>query len=179
MTKKKLTQREIEKKIWEWSQDLSEVEDPKWWLKRASDFHIASKLIIEDYTSELKSAKETLPTSKTYIFSTITPFLFMLATTIELYLKTYLIAKGEPLKKVLKYNHKLKELRLKCLSFGDNRFNNGSLPYIADSYGKVLLESGGLRYPGRNTPPAIFPDYVDVMDELKKVVKEVVKKQTS
>lgn len=161
----------IEEDIWKQSQGQTALSDPKHWLSQANSFHHVVDYIMKDYLISLTQGKAPQGNGD-YLFKIFTPFLFLLATTIELYLKGYLVSKGVSMMKVRSYKHNLKTLRLACLSFGDKRFGSGMIQYITDYYGRVLSNDGGLRYPGRKPPPMIFPDYVTVLDELESILNE-------
>lgn len=170
--KKRLSREEIDKLIWDQAEDPQSLKDPRKWLGRANNFHDVAKLVIDVHIASMRKVEAKQLNDQKMLFSTIIPFLYLLATAVELYLKGYLIAKRKPVDEVTGYKHDLKKLRLECLSYGDDRFNKGLISYITDSYGRVFLENGGLRYPNRKPPPLILPDYVNVMILLKTILTE-------
>ncbi len=154
--------------------DENQLKDPKEWQRLARAFRFSTNLIINDYVD--KDTK--IPADGRHItfWSVFEPFMYMLGTTIELYLKGYLIAKGEKYKDVKSLRHLLEKLRLRCCKY-DEEFHNGVLPYITKFYGRVILDSGGLKYPGKRPPGLLFPDYITVMDKLDDMLVSVVKSE--
>lgn len=142
---------------------------PEAWLNNARSFKLATERIVFEYMQALRANN----INSVSLGQVITPFLYLESTTVELYLKTYLLAKGVPLSKVEKYKHELKKIYIKCLEYGDSSFDDLILKQVV-IYGEVYLSFYGVKYPGIKSMGAIFPDYVTILDTLDKIVAEVV-----
>lgn len=146
--------------------DLELEKDPKEWMQRGDEFRMTAKYLSKEYMESMfEDNGETLPAKHPMLWASV-PFIYIVATTLEIYLKGYLIAKGLKIEEVRKFQHDIEKVRKKCSEY-NLKFDKGTLPYITTNYGKLILENGGMRYPNRKAIPLLFPDYVDIMDEIR------------
>lgn len=127
---------------------------------KAITYH-STVLFIKEEFDKIKSLD-----AKPYIFNASLATSYLTGLASELYMKGYLVFKGEnpDMLRERKVGHNLKTLRQKCLSYGDQRFKEDSLMFMTDTLGKHLMEDGGIRYPDKHDMPPIY------LNEFKKAL---------
>lgn len=150
--------------------EKNRLKDPIYWFMKAITYHSAAIFILKKF-NRIKSLDE-----KPYIFnaSLTVPYLTGLAS--ELYMKGYLVFKGKnpDTLRDREIGHNLKNLREKCLNYGDHRFKENSLIFVTDTLGEHLMEDGGIRYPDKqDMPPIYFKEFEKALSVLREISSEV------
>jgi len=132
--------------------NIDRSEDPGYWYIWALDFK-NTFLFLYDQTFKLLNSKninlDQLPSQPGNI-----SILTIYFSTLELYMKTFLLANKSFELSLLKtkYRHKLSEIREKCADI-DNRFNNENLKWIIDTMEKSIKSDWSqIKYPLKRAP---------------------------
>src|SRR5690554_3537036 len=120
--------------------NLKIIEKPQHWLEQARAFKLATKHLIAFDLVNIKAANIT---EKFLISSMTQPFFFLLANTVELYLKGYLRATNMPLEEIRKKDHDLELLLYECQKHS-SRFDDSEITFFVNNYGNAILQYGGL-----------------------------------
>lgn len=147
--------------------DKNRLKDPMMWFMKAYAYASICRVIRKE-CGKVLYIKEN-PELKINAIRAV-PYLTGLAS--ELFMKGYLISKGNSEKDVTILKHNLKNIREKCLEYGDKRFDNDNLKFLTDTCGDQLMEEGGIRYPDKHEMIA-FPEFVDALDILQNICSDV------
>lgn len=144
------------------------LHDPMFWFMKASAYSSACIFIMEEF-SEIRDGQE----KPALYFNSIRAVPYLAGIASELYMKGYLIFKGEGPTALRNTRHNLKLLREKCVNFGDPRFKSGDLVFLTDTLGEHLMEDGGIRYPDKHEMPIYLTEFKKALDVLQKLGSEV------
>lgn len=147
--------------------DKKRLKDPMFWFMKAWAYSSTCVFIWKEF---LKVASPIENPELAINSIRATPYLTGLAC--ELFMKGYLIFKGELHSKVIRLKHDLKALREECAKFGDIRFTDDNLKFLTDVCGEQLMENGGIRYPYTHEMP-VFPEFKKALNILQEISGEV------
>lgn len=147
--------------------DERRLKDPLLWFMKASAYCSASLYILEEWT-KLRSGDEI-----SHVINSInaTPYLTCLAA--ELYMKGYLVFKGERPNDLKRIRHDLGCLRRMCSEYGDSRFISNSLIFLTDTLGDHIMEDGGIRYPHHKERPIYSTVFEEALNILRRITRDV------
>lgn len=155
------------KKYWV---DKKRLNDPIHWFMKAVTYH-STVLFIKEKFDKIKTLD-----AKSYIFNASLAVPYLTGLTSELYMKGYLVYKGEKPAKLSskEIGHNLKTLREMCLSYEDQRFRENSLIFVTDTLGEYLMEDGGIRYPDKHDmPPIYLNEFEKALNILREISSEI------
>lgn len=143
--------------------NLDRFEDPGFWYLWANDFNNTFRSLFRQHTNFWKRKKyniNTDPPPPSHIVMWV-----IYAHALELYMKTYLLAKKEVSVQVLRsktYSHDLERLRLKCAEL-DSKFNDINLTWITqDIRAFTNMDWEFIKYPPVIPPVIKKPKFKDL-----------------
>lgn len=160
----------MDKKYWI---DETRLNHPMFWFMKAWAYSSTCSFIWKEL-SRVQGSDRNYKTNNLELVANVirsTPYISGIAA--ELFMKGYLIYKGENPLNVRNLNHNLKLIREKCASFGDKRFLNNYLIFLTDTCGEHLMEDGGIRYPDKHEMPIYFTDFEKALNVLQELSSEV------
>lgn len=140
--------------------DEQRLKNPWLWFMKASAYRSASLHILEEFR-KFEPGDEI-----SHVINAINATPFLTALAAELYMKGYLVFKGEKPDCLKRIGHDLGILRKKCSEYGDSRFERDSLIYLTDTLGEHIMEHGGIRYPDHiemAVSPSIFEEALNTL----------------
>src|SRR4030042_1207440 len=151
--------------------DKKKLKHPDFWFVKAHAYASACLFILEEFSRAIKDKdgeNRTRLKEVTLSLSSVGATPYLVGISSELYMKGYLISKGEKPDALKRVGHNLKTIREKCATFGDPRFNDKDLIFLADTLGKYLMEDGGVRYPDKNDLPIYIPIFKNILNMFHK-----------
>jgi hypothetical protein len=160
--------RQIKNQYWV---DESRLTDPMFWFMKAWFYRSASLLIMDEFSNIQEGG---IDDKKAKLFNAINTVPYLTGLASELYMKGYLVFKGQEPSDLRdkKVGHNLKSLRERCLRY-DQRFNNKALIFLTDRLGKHLMEDGGIRYPDKRDMPVYFDEFKNALEILGMITGEI------
>lgn len=126
--------------------DKKKLNDPMFWFMKASYFSSTAELLIGELSKYDPAGLHDIPGN---LFNAINTIPYLTGLSSELYMKGYLVYKGNDPYKLREKGHNLQKLREMCLKCGDKRFQNDNLMFLTDTLGEHLMDDGGIRYPDK------------------------------
>ena len=112
--------------------DKNRLKDPMFWLMKAWTYSSTCMYIWKEFPKvayPIENPELAINSIRA------TPYLTGLAS--ELFMKGYLIFKGEQPNEAIRLKHDLKALRKECAKFGDTRFTDDHLKFLTDACGTI------------------------------------------
>ncbi len=157
--------------------DKKRLNDPRFWHAKAWQFASSSHFIRQEFLKIKDGAKIEEVGD---LFNAINSVPYITAVAIELFMKGYLVYKGEDpgILKKRQIGHDLRILRIMCAKYKDKRFLNRSLIFVTDRLGKQLMKDGGIRYPDVIPMGIYFDEFEDALKTLQQISGEIDKELT-
>lgn len=157
--------------------DKSRLKDPRFWHMKAWQFASTSQFIWQEF-NKIKDGAKIEEIGHLYNAINSTPYVTGMA--LELFMKGYLIHKGEKPEKLRskEVGHNLKKLRIMCCKFKDKRFLKRELVFVTDRLGEQIMKDGGIRYPDVHPMAIYFGEFDISLKTLEEIAGEIDKELT-
>ncbi|OGH12643.1 MAG: hypothetical protein A2776_03140 [Candidatus Levybacteria bacterium RIFCSPHIGHO2_01_FULL_40_10] len=156
--------------------EKSRLKDPQFWHMKAWQFASSSHFIRQEFL-KIKDGAKLNEVGDLFNAINSTPYLTGMA--LELFMKGYLVYKGEDPEKIrTKIGHDLKKLREFCCRYKDKRFLKRELIFVTDRLGEQIMKDGGIRYPDVRPMGIYFDEFDIALKTLQEISGEIDKELT-
>lgn len=148
------------------------LKDPQFWHMKAWQFASTAQYIWNEFE---KIEDGTKIEKYGHLFNAINSTPYITGMALELFMKGYLVSKGEePNKlKTRRIGHNLQELRTMCCKYKDKRFLTRELIFVTDRLGEQIMRDGGIRYPDVQPMPIYFDEFDISLKTLQTIAGEI------